>query len=305
VSREKACPFFFGRVFFRSLQSIIEGKKQGIVISLRQKGIILKAGIAFIDSHVHLDLLYEAEPSCLSKLRRAGCLPVSWAFGHGIQSTGDLETYLHSQAGALEKINREVLPCFFLSGIHPRNIPADLRPEDVERLLLPFLDHPLCLGIGEIGLENADAHEKEIFSAQLALAPEMAQRGKVFGVHTPKGDKIRVSNEILEILKGFTSFRDRIIVDHCTIETIDEVLRSEFWAGMTLSPAKSSVEDLQDVARRHVKYLDRIMLNTDSGDTFYDDLLKLVQGNNSETERKGDLTRGNACRFFGIPSPPG
>lgn len=54
-------------------------------------------------------------------------------------------------------------------------------------------------------------------------------------------------------------------------------------------------------ARRHVKHLKRTLL----GDTSYDDLLKLVQGNGPEAERKEDLTRGNACRFFGMPSPPG
>ncbi len=265
----------------------------------------MKTGIAFVDSHVHLDLLYDAQPSRIPELRRAGCLPVSWAFGYGIQSTGDLETYLQAQAGTIEKINRELLPCFFLSGIHPRNIPVDLRPEDVEGLILPFLDHPLCLGIGEIGLEKGNAHEREILSAQLALAPEVAERRKIFGVHTPKGDKIRVSEQILEILKGFTAFRDRIIVDHCTVETIDEVLHAGFWAGITLSPAKSSMGDVRAIVRSHVKHLDRILLNTDSGDIFYDDLLNLVQGHGPAVEKKEDLTRKNACRFFAIPSHSG
>lgn len=264
----------------------------------------MKAEITFVDSHVHLDHLFKAQPLRISELRRAECLPVSWAFGHGIRSTGDLETYLHHQAETVEKIDREWLPCFFLSGIHPRNIPPDLRPEDVEGLILPFLDHPLCLGIGEIGLEKGTAHEKEILSAQLALAPEITQRGKVFGVHTPKGDKVRVTKEILETLNGFTQYRDRIIVDHCTTETIGGVLLSGFRAGVTLSPAKSSIVDLQDIVRRHVKYLDRILLNTDSGDTFYDDLLNLVQEDGPEAEWKANLIRGNACRFFGIPWPP-
>lgn len=262
----------------------------------------MKAGITFVDSHVHLDLLYDTQPSRMPELRQAGCLYVSWAFGRGIESTGDLEAYLHQQVGTIERIDREGLPCFFLSGIHPRNIPVDLRPEDVERLILPFLDHPLCLGIGEIGLEKGSAHEKEIFSAQLAMAPKVSRSGKVFGVHTPRGDKIRVTKETLEILKEFIAFRDRIIVDHCTIETIGEVLGSGIRAGVTLSPAKSSIGDLQDIIRRHGKDLDRILLNTDSGDTYYNDLLNLVKGNGPEMKQKADLTRENACRFFGIPS---
>lgn len=263
----------------------------------------MKTEIHFVDSHVHLDHLYESRPSLLPELRRAGCLPISWAFGYGIQSTRDLETYLRNQARSIEKINRELLPCFFLTGVHPRNIPPDLRPEDIEGLLLPFLDHSLCLGIGEIGLEYSKAHEKEILSAQLELAPEVAQRGKVFGVHTPKEDKIRVSKEILKILNGFTSFRDRIVVDHCTVETIASVLHAGFRAGITLSPAKSSVGDLRGIARQHGEYLDRILLNTDSGETFFDDLLNLVQGNGPKLTKKEELTNKNACRFFGIPLP--
>jgi len=260
----------------------------------------LKSEITCVDSHVHLDLLYSEHPSRILELARAGCLPVSWAFGHGIETTKDLETYLQSQAGIIETINREGLPCFFLSGIHPRNIPADLRPGHVKRLLLPLLDHPLCLGIGEIGLENAGAHEKEIFSAQLELAPEVAKRRKVSGVHTPRKDKLRVTKEILEILKAFSAFRERIVIDHCTVETIGEVLSSGFWAGITLSPIKSSLEDIQDIAGRHAKSLDRIMLNTDSGEIFYEDLLNLAQENGVELNRKEDLTRNNAGRFFNL-----
>lgn len=110
-------PFEKAGIFARPMRAVfLKQKKPGIFITLRQKGIVLKAGITFVDSHVHLDLLYKTEPSRISQLRRAGCLPVSWAFGQGIQSTGDLETYLHNQAGTIEKINREFLPCFFLSG---------------------------------------------------------------------------------------------------------------------------------------------------------------------------------------------
>jgi len=260
---------------------------------------------AFVDSHIHLDRLYKKAPAAIPAMRNTGCLPVSWAFGQGIESIEELERYLVHQARTIEEINRKCLPCFFLTGVHPRNIPSDLRPGDVPRLLFPHLDHPLCLGMGEIGLEKGGSQEREILLAHLEMAPEVMNRGQVFGVHTPRADKLPITGLILDILKDFSSFKDRILVDHCTPETIDPVLRSGFWAGITLSPVKSSVCDLQTIAARHPQYLDRMVLNTDSGDALYHDLSDLVRADQPlNREKRAKLTAINACRFYGIWCPP-
>ncbi|MFP4088459.1 MAG: hypothetical protein ACLFUL_16895 [Desulfobacteraceae bacterium] len=58
---------------------------------------------------------------------------------------------------------------------------------------------------------------------------------------------------ILDILKDFTAFKDRLLIDHCTPETIDPVLCSGFWAGITLSPVKFSVRELPQNRANGVK----------------------------------------------------
>jgi len=124
----------------------------------------------------------------------------------------------------MEELAAGGLGCFLLAGVHPRNIPPDLRPEAVRDLVLPRLDHSLCVGVGEIGLETGSPREEEIFAAHLELGLEVAQRGKVFGVHTPRGGKKDRIAQVRQILGGYPGLAERTVVDHCAPETAGNVL---------------------------------------------------------------------------------
>ncbi|MHB8765372.1 MAG: TatD family hydrolase [Deferrisomatales bacterium] len=256
----------------------------------------------FVDSHLHLDHLAESHPHRIVWLRDAGCTAVAWAFAHGVETRGDLDRYLAGQAAAIDRIAAQGLPCHFLTGVHPRNIPPDLRPEQVRDLVLPRLDHPRCRGIGEIGLEEGSAREAEIFEAHLELAAEVEARGQAFGVHTPRGDKARVTRQVLAVLSRFPAAARRAVVDHCTPETAGWVLGAGLWAGVTLSPVKCSAADLAEIVARHPRALDRVMLNSDSGTRFFDDLWRFCADPPLDPGAAQDLCRGNAARFFGCKS---
>jgi uncharacterized protein len=256
--------------------------------------------ISFVDSHLHLDLLWKETRPSVDRLARVGCLPVSWAFARDIRSSSDLKQYLKTKSGLIKEIRKNCLSCFYLVGVHPRNIPPDLETRDVRGLVLPYLDDPLCLGIGEIGLENGSNREEEIFRAQLEMVEEAAQRGKVIGIHTPRKDKERVTTQILSVLKGFAQWKDSIVVDHCTPGTIGGVLASGLWAGVTVSLPKSTLGEVKKIVETNVPLTGRIMLNTDSGNPLYEDLYRIVTSEDLSGSLKSALTRDNACRFFGI-----
>lgn len=256
--------------------------------------------ISFVDSHLHLDLLVMEACESVGRLARIGCLPVSWAFARDISSSSDLEKYLRTRPRFFKEIRKDFLPCFYLAGVHPRNIPPDLEARHVRGLVSPCLDDPLCLGIGEIGLETGSGREEEIFRAQLEMAEEAAQRGKVMGIHTPRKQKARVTTQILSILKDFAPWKDSMVVDHCTPETIGGVLSSGFWAGITVSPPKSSLEDVKNILQDHSSMSGKIMLNTDSGDSLHEDLYRISVSVDLTDPAKRSLTRDNVCRFFGI-----
>jgi uncharacterized protein len=256
--------------------------------------------IDFVDSHLHLDNTFAARPRRISWLVKAGCMAVSWAFAQDAECISHLKNYLGRLARTIAFIRQGPLECFYLSGIHPRNITPDLTPSRVRETVLPFLDDPLCLGVGEIGLEKGTAREEDILCAHLELGDEVAERGKVFGIHTPRKDKVRVTGRLLEVLKPYSRFRDMVVVDHCTPETINDVLSRGLWAGVTVSPIKSAIEDVREITNNHPESLERIMLNTDSGSTFYEDLHELYRSGDLDGEIKELICRENALCFFGL-----
>ena len=87
-----------------------------------------------IDSHVHLDHIVKEHPHRISWMEKNRCVPVSWAFGLHIEDREGLRGYLKRHAELIRNLNRDGLGCYYLSGIHPRNISPDLRAEDVEEL---------------------------------------------------------------------------------------------------------------------------------------------------------------------------
>jgi uncharacterized protein len=192
------------------------------------------------------------------------------------------------------------ISCYYLAGIHPRCIPPDLKPEMVGPLLMPYLEEPLCRGIGEIGIETGDTKEVEIFIAQLEAGRDFINHGKVIGVHTPRADKLSATETTLNLLAGFPEMSSLLVVDHCTAETIALILEAGLWAGITLNPFKTSLEELKRIILSCQDHPDRIMCNTDSNIRFFEDLVKYSQMEDLPEHIRGKYFYGNAARFFNI-----
>lgn len=254
--------------------------------------------IKFIDSHVHLDHIYTDNADRISWFEKAGCMPLSWSFCKPVESVADIKRCLANHSEIINELSVTRFPCYFLAGIHPRNITQDLKPDQVRELLLPYLDDPICLGIGEIGLETGNLREVEILLAHLELADEVVGLGKVFGIHTPRENKVTVAQQTLDLLKSYAGYKERMVIDHCTPAIIGDVLSEGFWAGVTLSPVKASTEDIKDIVNRYGNYLSRIMVNTDSGTQFYDNLFTLTQSDELAREIKEKYSDPMQRDFF-------
>ncbi len=255
----------------------------------------------FVDSHLQLDLVAKSHRARVTWLRKAGCLPVAWAYGGGGGSVPKLRKYLKAQRDTVHRLRKTGLAGWFLTGVHPRSIPATLKPEALASLLVPFLADPLCRGVGGIGLETTDGREKEIFIAQLELLRTEMGRHLVVGVYTPRQAKERVTEETLAILSRYTPWSDRIVVDHCSLATLGAVLERGFWAGVTLSPLKSSAADVIEMLAKFPRALHRVMLNSDSGSEFCEDLQRFVVSQCLPPESLVRLSRDNALTFYRLP----
>ncbi|MFP4476615.1 MAG: TatD family hydrolase [Desulfatibacillaceae bacterium] len=259
--------------------------------------------LSFVDSHVHLDHILRDNPERIEWMIKVGCMPVSWSWSGAVSSVDDIRAYLEGQLATMTKIREAGLPCYFLAGIHPRDITPDLEPGMVFDMIMPYVEDPLCLGVGEIGLETGGEREKEIFAAQLEVAAESARFGKVAGVHTPREDKERILELTLPILRDSGVPPEHVVVDHCNARTVADVLDAGYYAGITVSPIKSSLSEIAFLARGYEgdeDSLSRIMANTDSGTEVYEDLFRLFTYPDLSREDRDRLCLANALRFYGL-----
>src|ERR1700722_4808966 len=107
--------------------------------------------------------------------------------------------------------------------------------EAVIALVPQFLDRPNVLGIGEIGLNKNSRNELRVFEMQVDLA---ARHHQLILVHTPHlEDKLKGTRLILDALKNDRRISPgRVIIDHVEEHTVEMVLDTGMWAGMTLYP---------------------------------------------------------------------
>ncbi len=254
-----------------------------------------------IDSHVHLDLVMRYHPAGPAWWREHGCGVVSWSFSGRISSLEDLEQYFVYQRQAVERANKEdgLFACF-LAGIHPRDIPEDMDLQRILPMLEPLTGQRLCLGIGEIGLETGSLREQQVLRAQLQAGREILPPDKKIGIHTPRTNKLSITRQLLELLDDFEDLRPRIVIDHCSGETLPLVLEKGFMAGVTLSPVKTSLETLQDMVAAYPAAISRIICNTDSGSEFFKDLVQADNSRVFSSSVSQKLFRVNAMDFFNL-----
>jgi len=253
-----------------------------------------------IDSHVHLDLIAHHHPHRIPWLKENGCAVISWSYFEGVDSVSQLEACLKAKAQCIRDLSEGGLGCYYLAGVHPRSMPPDLKPEQIGSLLKAHLEDPLCRGIGEIGLETGNEKEQEVFLAQLEVGTSLLNRGNIIGVHTPRSQKMPVTQTILDILDRFPGLSSSLVVDHCTLETITAVLDAGFWAGVTLSPPKTSLDEMKRIVSLCPDRIDRIMCNTDSDAAFFEDAVQASRADDMPESVREKLFYRNAAAFFTI-----
>ncbi len=133
---------------------------------------------------------------------------------------------------------------------------------EVLRGMGPYLDHPRCVAIGEIGFNLITQNEEAIFQQQLEMAK---QRGMLVLIHTPHDtpqvSKRKGTERILDILRELNYDYGRIIVDHNTENTMDLTRKLPVWAGLTVYPySKLNPERVVDILKKWG--LERTLVNS-------------------------------------------
>jgi predicted metal-dependent TIM-barrel fold hydrolase len=124
--------------------------------------------------------------------------------------------------------------------------------------LKKYLEHPNCIGVGEIGLDLITPEEEEVFKRQV----ELAEKHKMLVIiHSPHTNKRVGVERMLGIMKNVGVNMKRYVMDHNTEETIGITLKEpDIIAGMTLYPTKVNNERAAKMIKEYGA--NRILINS-------------------------------------------
>jgi predicted metal-dependent TIM-barrel fold hydrolase len=137
------------------------------------------------------------------------------------------------------------------------------RPLAIEALeaMKKYLDRERVVALGEIGYNQINELEEEVFVKQLDIA---ANKDMLMTVHLPHNNKPEGMRRIEQILKserGKRYNRNKILVDHNVEETIEKTLELGMWAGLSVYPVtKLSPERAMNIIKKYGT--ERIMIHS-------------------------------------------
>jgi len=175
--------------------------------------------------------------------------------------------------------------------------------EQVLAGMAEYLDHPRCIGVGEIGLNEITDNEIEIFRKQLLMAEE---RKLPVLVHLPHRNKARGARLTVDIIRSEGVTQSRIEIDHNTEETMDITRATECYTGLTVYPySKLDPQRVSEIVKRYGAERMIISGSADWGVSDPLSLPKTIEYLSASGHPESDLKRlfhDNAADFYGQSS---
>lgn len=147
---------------------------------------------------------------------------------------------------------------FCTIGMNPKEAENIELAREVTKGMLPFLDRPTAIGVGEIGFNNITPNEEKIFAEQIELAKKL---NVPLIIHTPHNNKLEGTLRSLAMCKEIGINPALVDIDHNTEETIQHTLDGGFYAGITMYPrTKCTPQRARDMVDKFGS--ERILLNS-------------------------------------------
>ena len=258
--------------------------------------------MTIIEPHIHMFSRTTDEYQAMYSAGIRACVEPSFWLGSNRRYAGSFFDYFRL---ILEfetvRAARFGIDHFCAIAMNPKEADDRVLADEVIDGLAPYLDHPRCVALGEVGLNLITPNEEHALVRQLQLAE--ARKMPVV-LHLPHMDKLRGALRIIDIIKteGFTP--ERIDLDHNTEETIKHSLDSGCYAGMTVYPY--SKLDPSRVSAMVKQYGHQRVIVNGSADWGVSDPLSLIKvvdfmrkDGHSETVIQ-DLVFDTAMRFYSV-----
>lgn len=166
---------------------------------------------------------------------RAVCEPAFWAGFDRSGAQGFYDYFCQLTNYEPKRAAKFGLPHFSWLCINPKESEDMGLAKEVIGIIPEFMGRPNVIGIGEIGLNKNTRNELQVLEWHIDLA---ARHDQLILVHTPHlEDKLKGTKLILDVLKADSRIKpERVIIDHVEEHTVELVLETGMWAGMTLYP---------------------------------------------------------------------
>lgn len=202
-----------------------------------------------IDMHIHM---YSRTTDDYERMRLAGIEAViEPAFWGGCDKTSPdshLDYFNHITTFEPARAAKRNIRHFAVLGMNAKEAEDTRIAFEVIERMVPMLDRPNVIGVGEVGLNLNTDNEIEVLRRQLELAKA---RNELVIIHTPHVPKLEGVKIILGLIEELKMDPRLVDVDHNTEETIELALEAGCWAGMTVYPTKLSPERAADMIARY------------------------------------------------------
>ncbi len=219
--------------------------------------------MTLIEPHIHM---YSRTTDDYTAMYRQGiraCVEPSFWLGANRRYAGTFWDYfrliLDFEVSRAERYGIDHYACV---AVNPKEADDLALANEVIDGMTPYLDHPRCVAIGEIGFNLITPNEEAVFQRQLEIAKARRMLILIHTPHdTPKVSKRAGVERTLAILRELNYDYDRIIVDHNTENTMDLTRKLPVWAGLTVYPySKLNPERVVDILKKWG--LERALVNS-------------------------------------------
>lgn len=214
------------------------------------------------EPHIHM---YSRTTDDYEAMSRAGIEVIvqpSFWLGGPRTSVGTFEDYWEHMISFETKRAKDYgIEHFVCISVNPKESTERPLALDAIEAMKKYLDRERVVALGEIGYNQINDLEEEVFVKQMDIATDKDMLMTIHLPHNNKPEGMQRIEQILTSKKGMHYNRDKILVDHNVEETTAKTLELGMWVGLSVYPvSKLSPERAIGIIKKYGT--DRIMIHS-------------------------------------------
>jgi predicted metal-dependent TIM-barrel fold hydrolase len=214
------------------------------------------------EPHIHM---YSRTTDDYEAMSRAGIEVIvqpSFWLGGPRTSVGTFEDYWEHMISFETKRAKDYgIEHFVCISVNPKESTERPLALDAIEAMKKYLDRERVVALGEIGYNQINGLEEEVFVKQMDIATDKDMLMTIHLPHNNKPEGMQRIEQILTSKKGMRYNRDKILVDHNVEETTAKTLELGMWVGLSVYPvSKLSPERAIGIIKKYGT--DRIMIHS-------------------------------------------